>query len=272
MTTYEILSLLNMAVIALSIALVLRLMIKGQLSEHSLQRGPTRNLHQPAWVYATAVIGVMLYSFCKLFVRGEQPTEVLVFIELIPYLLVGLMLGRAKLAEAGFRKVGILPRWPRRDTMWGLVGGIVGLGLASGVGLAVNLISTALGYPVDPVAHQALQSLRDEFSIELLIALIVSAVIIAPLIEEMVFRGVFQTSLIHLCRETRWPALIIASTVFSMIHWSVVAWQGLVPLFVLGLVFGYLYERTGSLLSPILAHAVFNAANIIIALNIPDNL
>jgi membrane protease YdiL (CAAX protease family) len=49
-----------------------------------------------------------------------------------------------------------------------------------------------------------------------------------------------------------------------------VPWQGLIPLFVLGITFGYLYERTGSLLPPILAHAIFNAANIGIALVIPD--
>lgn len=70
----------------------------------------------------------------------------------------------------------------------------------------------------------------------------------------------------------RWPALLVASAVFSVIHFSVVPWQGLISLFVLGLVFGYVYERTGSLLTPILAHAVFNAANITITLLLPDQL
>ncbi|MEM9345611.1 MAG: CPBP family intramembrane glutamic endopeptidase [Planctomycetota bacterium] len=267
-----ILAILNLGLIALALGVFLTMLFRGAFHEKSLRLGPTRDLHQPAWVYAVGIGGVGLYSACKLFVRGEQPTSVLLVIELIPYAMIGLLLGRARVAEAGFRKLGILPRWPIRDTGWGLAGGIVGLGLAGAVGLVVNLISEALGQPVDPVAHEALKTLREEFSMNLLIALIISAVFLAPLVEEFVFRGIFQTSLLRLFRGMRWPGLIVASAVFSVIHIAVVPWQGLIPLFVLGLVWGYLYERTGSLLVPILSHAVFNAANIVLALHLPEQL
>jgi len=265
-------TIVNLAIIAFALAVLARLLVRGELGERKLRLAPMRDLHQPGWVYIFAVLGVLVYSALKLVVHGDMPIEVLLAIEVIPYALIGLMLGRARLTEAGFRKIGLLPRWPGRDAAWGLIGGVVGLGLAGGVGMAVGYFSELMGQPVDPVAHEALQTLRDEFSVELLIGLAISAVIIAPLIEEVVFRGVFQTSLLRLFNGKHWPALLIAAAVFSVIHWSVVPWQGLVPLFVLGLVFGYLYERTGSLLTPILAHAIFNSCNIAIALMLPDSV
>lgn len=268
----DLITYIYLAVATLSVAVFGMLLLRGALSEQQLRLGPTRDLHQPRWIYRFAIVGLLIYSTCKLTVHGEQPVQVLLAIELIPYALIGLMLGRARHVEAGFRKIGLLPRWPGRDFRWGLLGGVVGLGLAGTVSMGVTFISERLGLPVDPIAHESLQTLRDEFSMELLISLVVSAVIIAPLIEEIVFRGVFQTSLLRVFRGMRWPALLVASAVFSVIHFSVVPWQGLISLFVLGLVFGYVYERTGSLLTPILAHAVFNAANITITLLLPDQL
>lgn len=272
MTLYEIISIVNLVILALSLVVFGRLLWAGRLSEKHLRLGPTRDLNQTGWVYAFAVVGVLIYSTLKLTVTGEQPPAVVLGTELIPYALIGLMIGRARVVDAGFRKIGLVPRWPLRDIYWGLAGGVIALGLAGAVGLIVNFISTLLGQPVDPVAHEALKMLREEFSVELLVALIISAVFLAPLVEELAFRGVFQTSLLRLFGERRWPALLLAAAVFSIIHYAVVPWQALFPLFILGLVFGYLYERTGSLLTPILAHAVYNTANIAIALSMPEQL
>jgi membrane protease YdiL (CAAX protease family) len=266
----QLLTITNLAIIALSLAVFGYMAIRGAFSERQLRLHPLRDLNQPTWVYVIAIMGVLLYSVLKLTVHGEQPAELLLLVELIPFVLAGLLIGRAMHCEAGFRKIGLLPRWPWRDTVWGLVGGLIGLGLAGCIGMAVGALSELIGQPVDPIGHEALKTLRDEFSVELLIGLIISAVIFAPLFEEIVFRGVFQTSLLRLFKGRRWLALLIASAVFSVIHASVVPWQGLVSLFVLGLVFGYLYERTGSLLTPMLAHAVFNSANITIALLLPQ--
>lgn len=271
MSVDEIILYSQWVVVGLSLSVFVFLLRNGAFSERQLRLGPTRDLHESAWVYAAAIAGVMLYSVLMIGLSRSGIVEVLLGIELIKFAIIGLMVGRARLADAGFRKIGLLPRWPVRDCVWGLVGGVVALGLAGAVGMALSYISQLLGHPVDQVGHEALQTLRDEFSVELLINLIISAVILAPLTEELLFRGVFQTSLLRVFKGARWPALLIASVIFALLHISVVtSWQSLVPLFVLGLVFGYLYERTGSLITPILAHAVFNAANIAIALNLPD--
>lgn len=263
---------LQLAVIALSLMMLARLIWRGEMSERYLRLGPTRDLHEPRVVYLIGTYLIMGYAALRMQVSSGAPLELQFALELAPFAMIGLLLGRARVAEAGFRKIGLLPRHPVRDLRWGLMGGIVGYGVAGLSAISVILLFNYLGEPAPEVAHQALVNLQEDFNLSRLILLIISAVIAAPLIEELVFRGVLQTSLMRLLKGQRWPAMVITALVFSAIHAWAVPTHGLVPLFVLGLVFGYLYERTGSLITPILAHAVFNAVNIAIALSMPEQL
>lgn len=56
--------------------------------------------------------------------------------------------------------------------------------------------------------------------------------------------------------RTVWPAILISSVVFAAMHWG----QGPAPisLFLLSVGFGYLFDRTGSLLACIVAHMLLN--------------
>ena len=61
-----------------------------------------------------------------------------------------------------------------------------------------------------------------------------------------------------------------ASLVFAMIHANFKTgenWQVLPGLFVLALILGWLYERSGSLWPGIVVHIGFNALNVIMALS-----
>lgn len=80
-----------------------------------------------------------------------------------------------------------------------------------------------------------------------------AAVLIAPIWEEIVFRGV----LYPFCkaRMGRWPALVFTGVLFGSIHGHL---PSLLPLILLGIILGLAYERSGSLWSPILLHAFFN--------------
>lgn len=83
---------------------------------------------------------------------------------------------------------------------------------------------------------------------------ILSVVVAAPLLEEVLFRGVVFES----CRERfgSAAALFISAFLFGLIH--VVPVQ-VVNAFVVGLILGYVYLRTHSLLSVIILHAINNA-------------
>ncbi len=88
----------------------------------------------------------------------------------------------------------------------------------------------------------------------LLFNLLVVAVTPA-LCEELFFRGALQTTLIRGLRNPH-LAIWIASFVFSLFHGDV---YGLVPRWLLGLLMGYLYYYSGSLLVNVLMHFVNNA-------------
>ena len=84
--------------------------------------------------------------------------------------------------------------------------------------------------------------------------LIVLAVIMAPLFEEIVFRGIIQKGLINKGMKPM-PAIIIAAVIFGLVHGN--PWQ-FVGAVLLGCVLGVVYQKTKSLLMPILLHAFNN--------------
>ena len=99
------------------------------------------------------------------------------------------------------------------------------------------------------------------------------AVIIAPLTEEIFFRGLLQGALARLFRS-RWTAIAVSAAIFSIFHLTVrptvpagevsLANVEAVPsLFLLGLALGYSYEKAGSLYRPMVIHLTFNALSLI---------
>ena len=112
-----------------------------------------------------------------------------------------------------------------------------------------------------------LTRLLEDPSPAMLATVVGMAVVVAPLLEEASYRGLFQTLLgDRLLRRHRWGVVLLVGLLFSLAHMPWVTWHALPGLFVLGVVFGAAYERTGSIWTPIVAHAVFNAANIAIAM------
>lgn len=85
------------------------------------------------------------------------------------------------------------------------------------------------------------------------------AVVLAPVAEEFIFRGV----LFPFVKQLGWPKLawVGVSLLFAAIHLNAPTF---VPLFVLALAFTWLYEKTDCLLAPILAHSLFNGANLMV--------
>jgi len=91
------------------------------------------------------------------------------------------------------------------------------------------------------------------------------AVVVAPVAEEVFFRGVLQ-SMIRRYTHRPWPAILITSALFGLAHFQY--WHTVGALFCLGVALGYNYERCGRLVSPILTHAIFNGVNIMIFMSV----
>jgi membrane protease YdiL (CAAX protease family) len=95
----------------------------------------------------------------------------------------------------------------------------------------------------------------------------VTAVLAAPLAEELLFRGLIY----RLTRRTwgPWPAAVVSSLLFGLIHGEPWYLFGLVGL---GLVLTFLYETTGSLLAPVIAHALHNAVSLFLMIRNPAEI
>jgi membrane protease YdiL (CAAX protease family) len=84
-------------------------------------------------------------------------------------------------------------------------------------------------------------------------------IVLAPVAEEFIFRGVLFPFVKQLGRPGL--AWFGVSLLFALIHGSVAIF---IPLFVFALAMTWLYEKTGSLLAPVVVHSLFNAANLVI--------
>ena len=84
-------------------------------------------------------------------------------------------------------------------------------------------------------------------------AFLLQAVIIAPIIEELFFRGFLLTFLKNY--TSTWLALVLSAGVFAFAHANL---GSAIQLWFLGIALGLAYEHTGSLLLPIGVHACFN--------------
>jgi len=92
------------------------------------------------------------------------------------------------------------------------------------------------------------------------VIMIITAVIMAPIFEEIIFRGIIQKGLINKGVQP-WKAILFASVVFGLIHGN--PWQ-FVGAVLLGGVLGLVYYKTKSLLLPILLHGFNNLCSSIL--------
>lgn len=97
--------------------------------------------------------------------------------------------------------------------------------------------------------------------------LAVSAIVIAPLVEELFFRGMLLGMLTTQLGRV-WPAVLLSGAVFGAIHFQQP--QAILPLASMGVILGYVRVRYRSLTVCVLAHALFNARTIIIVVCNPD--
>lgn len=140
---------------------------------------------------------------------------------------------------------------------------ILGAGMAViflPVGKGLQYVSLKLieaGHGQAPV-QEAVKMLQDAHSPESRVAQVFFAVMLAPVAEEMLFRGILYPAI----KQFKLPRVALFSTaiLFAAAHENPPIF---LPLMVLGLALALLYEKTGNLLAPITAHAVFNGINII---------
>ncbi|MCK8815886.1 CPBP family intramembrane metalloprotease [Natroniella sulfidigena] len=122
---------------------------------------------------------------------------------------------------------------------------IVGIILVNS--LVINLVESVFPLQQDFVEH------LNRVYANNLILVFFSLVIIYPVVEEVIFRGIILRG--FLTRYKPWLAITGSTFLFAVLHLN--PWQGAAT-FVLGLFLGWIYFKTNSLLLAIIGHSINN--------------
>ncbi len=137
-------------------------------------------------------------------------------------------------------------------------GGAIGLGVTLGIGIVIGAGTIIfVGQAIDPVVERRLEEFQEIGTVPWQLAIMVVAlVVLAPLGEELLFRGLLLRGLVRRLRF--WPAAIITSLLFASAHPdSYVLWPRAIALVLTGLVLAWLYRWRGYGAS-VIAHATVN--------------
>lgn len=93
--------------------------------------------------------------------------------------------------------------------------------------------------------------------------------ILAPLAEEVVFRGaILRTLLGIMSKKNHWVAIMISAAIFGVVHANLAQF---INALLMGLLLGWMYYRTGSLVPGILLHWVNNTMAYVLANIMPQS-
>ncbi len=154
-----------------------------------------------------------------------------------------------------------------RKGLVGILGLAIGanliiLGLLWGAGIfAVNL---AISYIMTQFLGKYYYSGIYEYFISYPLTkyvLIASAILLAPVAEELYFRGVLYTSL--KAKLGVWGGAVLSAVVFAAIHGMPAAF---ITLLVIGIMLAYVFEKYKSLTPAIVAHLINNSLSVVILL------
>ncbi|MEX0715545.1 MAG: CPBP family intramembrane glutamic endopeptidase [Planctomycetaceae bacterium] len=137
-----------------------------------------------------------------------------------------------------------------------------GLGFLASL-LPVYAIQFALaqtGLRTEDDANPILKLLAENSVPEVVFWIGLSAVVSAPLAEELIYRVILQGWLAG--RMAPAAAIVASSALFSMAH----GWPNLLPLFPLALILGYVFHRTRSFVAVVTLHALFNGLSFVFSL------
>ncbi|HUU98520.1 MAG TPA: CPBP family intramembrane glutamic endopeptidase [Phycisphaerae bacterium] len=180
-------------------------------------------------------------------------------------LMVVILAARRPFAGESSRRVGLA------GALWvGLVAALVVIPLCT-VQLQMDQVAWKWLRPdAVPPVHPTMQALHDsEWDWRGPVQLFVVALAVAPVYEELFFRGVLLGGIWTATRRT-WVAVGLSGLLFGLMH--VGQPQTVLPLVTMGVVLGYVRVRYRSLTACVLAHSLFNARTMVMLYLAPELL
>ncbi len=220
-------------------------------------------IHWLAMAAAMAVLlkawGIELKAFSTAPPRAWLPA--MIFAEVV-WLAAALVVAAATFRHGLRGGLGLSGRHWLWDTGRAIVGYLAVLPLCIGARMLMMFLIRRGLLPFQPHKHPVLEYLETAGWAGTAGA-ILAVVVLAPLAEEVFFRGLTQ-SMLRRYLGSGWAAIVIASVAFAAVHGQ--QYQDMPALFILSLALGYNYERTGRLTAPILLHGIFNGVMVALQL------
>jgi uncharacterized protein len=199
-----------------------------------------------AMAILAAVIGVLFPAL------GRNPLPLALPLQIVFYIAVyvgfiaifRLRYNRPALASLGWRRTGFNPA------------------LACGLGAALAIVLSVLGQLLHTPQNDLIDKLVNSWTSFALFA--VTAILIAPVFEELLFRGFLQPLLSRTFGVI--AGVLITAALFGSLHLFqyALAWQYAAIIFLAGVAFGWVRARTGSVIPGTLMHCCFNSVSVIV--------
>ncbi len=123
------------------------------------------------------------------------------------------------------------------------------------------LLLLTLSIRSEETLHPLFLLLKEQPHFSTIIWIFISAVILAPLVEELIYRVILQSWLEDFLHP--FAAILVSSLVFSIVH----GFPDCIPLFPLAFVLGTLFYYRRSYAAVVITHVLFNSINLAIALS-----
>lgn len=145
----------------------------------------------------------------------------------------------------------------KHDIMIGISFYIGAIPIVIGLGILSAIVLTIFNIPLD---QQEIASMFTSAATPLWLKLylIILAVIVAPIVEEACFRGILLPLFIKNNKPIH--AILLVSLLFAIVHFHI---PSIAPLAGIAAAFSLAYIYTGSLVTPIVMHAIFNTISIL---------
>ncbi len=228
---------------------------KGRLGENNLE-ADFKNKKQQWGILDIIVILALIFLITNLFtwltakfVKSLVIIQSFLIATLIQTVAVILVLVYFKiLKRITWQQLGLVFSRPLTIIRYGFLGGILLFIMVLGSGVVLEYL-----IPIEPDLQPFAQLVAEAKDKKDLIILLVMGSFLAPLSEELYFRG-----LVYPVFRNRWgvaSGMLVSSVFFAILHFDPIRF---LPLVLGGIGLAYIYERSGSIVSSIFAHGLWN--------------
>jgi membrane protease YdiL (CAAX protease family) len=217
-------------------------------------------------VYSGVIVGS---SLARMALQGEQNEHKVRAITTAAGFVFAIVSGLVLMRVASDKSKRTGMQMATGDLRRGVVAFLIAVPFVLGTSVVSTMLYTKINQKApDNAAHELLRLYRENPNDIWVWVLLGSAVLLAPVVEELMYRAFLQTGFLAATKRA-WVAILGTSVLFTLAHIGTpdkpnVPWHALPTLFVLSLGMGVAFERSGRIGVPILMHVLFNASNVVI--------